>query len=257
MPSRRTPTRTSDSFARRLETELNRLGITQLAIANSLDVSPGTVSGWFNRGYIPQPRILFDLADMLGVRPEWLLEGKEPKLNERSARAGEQIISGSATISRLADPSPKPYRAGKEGLITTAGDVRPVRYIPVLSWVQAGSAVDFEQIPDDWLDMIPIPAGVTDRTPFAVQLRGDSMEPKYSDGDVAVVMPETPARNGDVVIANIEDEGCSCKIMTLVGGDPSQVKLTSYNPAYPPMEYRREQFRWIHPVHSVTKVVRR
>jgi phage repressor protein C with HTH and peptisase S24 domain len=257
MPPKRSKTRTSDSFAKRLEAELVRYGITQISVANRLGISQGTVSGWFNRGYVPQPRILFDLADMLGVRPEWLLEGKEPKLNERSQRVGEQVITDvmhlpSAALSVFRE-SASDYK--QKGVVNAVPYPAGVRMIPVLSWAQAGQAVDFAQMPDEWLELIP--AAVTDDRAFAVQLRGDSMEPKYSDGDVAIVLPNTPPRNGDLVIANIKEEGTAFKLMFLVGGDPEKIRLKSYNPTYDPMDYHRDDFHWIRPVLSVNKIVRR
>ena len=129
------------------------------------------------------------------------------------------------------------------------------RMIPLLSWAQAGMATAFEEIPEDWQEYIP--AVVTDKQAFAIQLRGDSMEPKYSDGDVAIVLPNTPSRAGDLVIAKIKEEGFAFKIMNLVGGGPEQIKLTSYNPLYEPRVLPREAFHWIYPVHSVNKLIRR
>jgi SOS-response transcriptional repressor LexA len=71
------------------------------------------------------------------------------------------------------------------------------------------------------------------------------------------VLPSIAARNGDLVIANIKEEGFAFKVMSLIGGDPQLIRLTSYNPVYQPMDFQREQFHWIHPVHTVTKHVRR
>lgn len=130
-----------------------------------------------------------------------------------------------------------------------------IRMIPVICWAQAGVATAFENIPETWEERIP--AVVEDENAFAIQIRGDSMEPKYSDGDVAVLLPGIFPRNGDLVIANVKDEGFVFKILTLVNGSPEQLRLTSYNPAYPPYDLPREKFHWIYPVDSVVKKVRR
>ena len=131
---------------------------------------------------------------------------------------------------------------------------RPLRNIPVISWAQAGEATAFEQLPSDWEELVP--SDVADEKAFGVRLRGDSMEPKFSDGDVAILLPSTPATNGEIVVANIKDQGALCKIMH-VQLDKNLVKLSSYNPAYPPTEYHREEFHWIYPVASVIKQLRR
>jgi len=135
-----------------------------------------------------------------------------------------------------------------------AGRSFGLRNLPILSWAQAGQATDFEQIPSDWDDTVP--SDVTDEQAFGVRLRGDSMEPKYSDGEIAILLPNTPPNNGDLVIANIKDQGAVCKIMH-VQLDKNLVTLSSYNPAYPPMEYHRDDFHWIIPVATVVKNLRR
>jgi SOS-response transcriptional repressor LexA len=188
---------------------------------------------------------------MLGVRPEWLVDGKEPKLNDRSKRAGEQVFSGLPLSPEMRGSEKKRIPIAENAVLYG----REPRMIPVLSWAQAGMAADFEEIPIDWQETIPSTVG--DRNAVAIMLRGDSMEPKHSEGDIAVVMPTTAARHGDLVIAKIKEEGLVFKIFNLIGGDPRRIRLSSYNPAYSPNEYGREDFHFIFPVHSVTRLTRR
>jgi SOS-response transcriptional repressor LexA len=129
-----------------------------------------------------------------------------------------------------------------------------LRNLPVLSWAQAGEATDFSEIPLDWDEVVP--SDVTDERAFGVRLRGDSMEPRFSDGDIAILLPSIPATNGETVVANLKDEGILCKIMH-VQLDKNLIKLSSYNPAYPPLERHRDQFHWIFPVSSIIKQLRR
>ena len=129
-----------------------------------------------------------------------------------------------------------------------------LRNVPILSWAQAGQAIDFEQIPSDWDEVAP--SNVSDARAFGVRLRGDSMEPKFSDGDIAILLPSTAPTNGEVVVANVKDQGVLCKIMH-VQLDKNLIKLSSYNPAYPPTEYHRDEFHWIFPVSSMIKHLRK
>jgi len=131
-----------------------------------------------------------------------------------------------------------------------AGTPHGLRNVPILSLAQAGQATDFEQIPTDWDEVVP--TDVADEFAFGVRLRGDSMEPKFAHGDIAVLLPGTPATNGDLVVANIKNQGVLCKIMH-VQLDKNLIKLSSYNPAYPPTEYHRDEFHWIYPVASMIK----
>jgi repressor LexA len=129
-----------------------------------------------------------------------------------------------------------------------------LRNLPVLSWAQAGQATDFSEIPHDWDEVVP--SDLSDERAFGVRLRGDSMEPKFSDGDIAILLPSIAATNGEIVVANLKDEGVLCKIMH-VQLDRNVIKLSSYNPAYPSLERHRDQFHWIFPVMSIIKQLRR
>jgi SOS-response transcriptional repressor LexA len=129
-----------------------------------------------------------------------------------------------------------------------------LRNLPVLSWAQAGQATEYGEIPADWDEVVP--SDISDERAFGVRLRGDSMEPKFSDGDIAILLPSIAPTNGDVVVANLKDEGVVCKIMH-VQLDKNLIILSSYNPAYPPMERHRDHFNWMFPVSSIMKQLRR
>jgi repressor LexA len=129
-----------------------------------------------------------------------------------------------------------------------------LRNLPILSWAQAGEATDFQEIPRDWDEVVP--SNVSDERAFGVRLRGDSMEPRFSDGDIAILLPSIAPTNGEIVVANIRDQGVLCKIMH-VQLDKNLVKLSSYNPAYPSTEYHRDEFHWIFPVAEIIKQLRR
>ena len=141
---------------------------------------------------------------------------------------------------------------GRGGL--PANSAYGLRRLPVLSWAQAEATINSKDIPTDWEEMVA--SDIADERAFGVRLRGDSMEPRLSDGDIAILLPGSAPTNGETVVANLKDEGMLCKIMH-VQLDQNLIKLSSYNPAYPPMERRRDQFHWIFPVTMVTRQLRR
>jgi repressor LexA len=100
-----------------------------------------------------------------------------------------------------------------------------------------------------------IPSDLRDERAFAVRLRGDAMEPKISDQDIAILSPMETAFNGEVVLANLKNEGLVCRLIHLQQ-EGSIIKLSGYNPAYPPLEYRREEFHWIVPIVSIIRNLR-
>ena len=178
-------------------------------------------------------------AELLGINRSYLSQVERGRPPGRALRDRFLLLEKSDSIK-----APKGY----------LGQSSRLRNLPILSWAQAGQATEFEQIPSDWNDTVPSDA--TDKLAFGVRLRGDSMEPKYSDGEIAILLPSTPATNGEIVVANIKDHGAVCKIMH-VQLDKHLITLSSYNPAYPPMEYHREDFHWIFPVATVIAQLRR
>ena len=109
------------------------------------------------------------------------------------------------------DPS-KP-RAIEVTLDTSTGsDVqrRPVRHIPLLGDVAAGTGVlAVEQVEE----LMPVPEYLTgDGELFMLRVRGESMiEAGIYDGDFVVVRVQPSADNGDVVVAGIPGEEATVK----------------------------------------------
>jgi len=57
------------------------------------------------------------------------------------------------------------------------GSLKGVRAIPVRSWAQAGTGADFGELPLDWEKRVA--TDCPDEHAFAVEIQGDSMEPKF------------------------------------------------------------------------------
>ena len=67
---------------------------------------------------------------------------------------------------------------------------------------------------------------------FALRVRGDSMiGVGIMDDDLVIIRQDIQARNGDIVIALLEDEA-TCKTLNIT---PDGVWLMPENPAYPPI----------------------
>jgi SOS-response transcriptional repressor LexA len=138
--------------------------------------------------------------------------------------------------------------------VSCAGTVTGVRAIPVRSWAQAGAAVDFEELPLGWEHRVA--TDCLDEQALAVEIQGDSMEPKYVQGDIAVLMPSHQPRNGSLVVARLADEGIVFKVFTARGQSPTRVfSFTSYNPVFQPIEVREGRVVWIFPVYQIVRQV--
>ena len=130
----------------------------------------------------------------------------------------------------------------------------PMRKVRVISWAQAGEAIDYEDIVD-YDDLVE--TTITDPKAFAIRIKGDSMSPRIEEGDVVVVMPSERPISGDTVIARLKDDGVICKLFHLTGKNGRTFRLTSYNLAYPQMEREEKDFHWIYPVGEQKRFLRR
>ena len=122
--------------------------------------------------------------------------------------------------------------------------------IPVLGDVAAGipieaitDVMDYEEISPDL---------VKDGSEFfALRIKGDSMEPKISDGDVVIVRKQEDVDSGQIAIVCINGESATCKkIMKHPGG----ILLQPFNTAFPPTFYTTEDILKL-PVTILGRVV--
>lgn len=132
---------------------------------------------------------------------------------------------------------------------TNEQDFRPVRerhetrLIPVVGWAHAGDATGYEELPHSWQDMVPTEC--RDPHAFAVVLEGESMEPKFSPGDLLILQPSQEAFSGCLAVCRFKDDGVVFRRVEFL---PDEIRLIALNPSYPTISYPRERFSWIYPL---------
>lgn len=118
-----------------------------------------------------------------------------------------------------------------------------VRMIPVVSWAHAGEAESYEELPKDWQDKIP--TNCTDESAFSVELHGDSMEPRFSEGDRLILMPNQKAHNGCLAVCRFKNDGVIFRRIQVIY---DRIRLLPINPMYESTEHSENEFLWIYPV---------
>ena len=120
--------------------------------------------------------------------------------------------------------------------------------IPVLGYVRAGK-------PDEALQQVlgyesrgglSAPADEL----FALRIRGDSMEPRFAEGDTVIVRRADEVPDGSICVALIGDEA-TVKKADIKNG---MIILTALNPAYEPLVFTPEQVRSL-PVKIIGRVI--
>lgn len=86
---------------------------------------------------------------------------------------------------------------------------------------------------------------------FGLQIHGDSMEPKFSEGDIVIVRQQDDAESGDIVIATANGSDATCKRLKKY---ETGIVLLSTNPNYDPMIFSNQEIVE-KPVRIIGKVV--
>ena len=121
--------------------------------------------------------------------------------------------------------------------------------IPVLGYVRAGIPIEAVE---DILDYEEISAELANTGEFfALKIKGDSMEPKISEGDVVIVRKQETIENGELAVVLVNGNDATVKRFYM---NESGVTLISSNPTYPPFIYSKKEVAEL-PVRVVGKVV--
>lgn len=122
--------------------------------------------------------------------------------------------------------------------------------IPVLGYVRAGVPLDAVEEILDWEEIHPSMAATGDF--FALKIKGDSMEPRITEGDVVIVREQPDVESGEIAIVLVNgDEGTVKKLVKYENGS---IALVAFNSTYQPMVFTPEQIENL-PVRVIGKVV--
>lgn len=121
--------------------------------------------------------------------------------------------------------------------------------IPVLGDVPAGIPIDAVTNIIDYEEISEEMARAGDH--FALRIRGDSMEPKFSEGDVVIVRKQEAVDNGQVAVVMVNGNDATVKKFYKT---PAGVMLVGNNPTFTPLNYTPEQVEQL-PVRVIGRVV--
>ena len=138
-----------------------------------------------------------------------------------------------ATVERLADVLAVniAWLSGKNAPMV-AESKKPRNLVPVYGVIRAGIPIEAIQEILDYEEISE--AMARDGEYLALRVKGDSMAPKISEGDVVIIRRQPTVENGQ--IAAVMVNGCDAALKKFYrSGD--QVTLVSLNPDYAPMVY--------------------
>lgn len=105
--------------------------------------------------------------------------------------------------------------------------------LPVIGEIAAGGPIEAYPSMEEYRAVPDLLAPSGDA--YLLRVRGDSMiEAHITDGDYVVIRPQQTARNGDIVVANVDGNNVTLKRFFREDG---RIRLQPANPQYPPQFY--------------------
>ncbi len=121
--------------------------------------------------------------------------------------------------------------------------------VPVLGYVRAGIPIEAVEEILDYEEISQEMAAQGEH--FALSIKGDSMEPKISEGDVVIVRKQDVVENGELAVVLVNGNDATVKRFYK---NDNGVTLISTNSVYPPFVYSKKDVDEL-PVRVIGKVV--
>ena len=175
-----------------------------------------------------------DMCDALDVKystfTDWVNAKKYPRIDKIEMMANYFNISKSDLVEEPVEKKNK-FAIPVLGLVRAGIPMNAVEYI-----------IDYEEISEEMARQGEF---------FGLKIKGDSMEPKISDGDVVIVRKQPDVESGEIAIVLVNgDEATIKKVQKFNGG----INLIPSNPAYDVTTYTNDLIEKL-PVQILGKVV--
>ena len=176
--------------------------MTQEELARAVGKTRNAVAQWESGATHPRPNTLEDIAGALNVSLEWLLLG-----NKNAGEYDSRQISGRPAI----------------------------KLIPVYGQPVAGINGEFA-FDGKKLFEVPCPPQLLNvKNAYGVEVAGDTMSPRYEDGEIVYIDTLRRVKKGDYVVAQImmreEDSFPTAFIKRFIRHNEKELVLTQLNPA--------------------------
>jgi repressor LexA len=163
------------------------------------------------RGYPPSVR---EIADAVGLAStsavhHHLIALEREGLLERGSRSSRALRLTERGEAELESPRRLPGSMGRVTPFRMPVE-RDVLALPVLGEIAAGQPIEAYA---DGAESLDVPRSLEARDDsYVLRVRGKSMiDDLIDDGDYVVVQPQATARDGDIVVALLEDNGVTLK----------------------------------------------
>ena len=177
------------------------------------------------RGYPPSVReiaLAVGLSSTSAVHHHLLILEREGYLERGAAQSRAIRLTPTAAIQLGLSNELMPQSVAAEAHI-----------LPIVGEIAAGGPIEAYQDASESMAVPDLLAPSGDA--YVLKVRGNSMiEEHIADGDYVLIRPQTTARNGDIVVAQVEENAVTLKRFFK---EKDKIRLQPANPNYPPQFY--------------------
>lgn len=225
------------TFGHRLRRARKAKHYTQKALAQLIGAKHNSISNWETDQNMPDAAAIESICGVLDVTPNHLLMGEEVGVTmpgrEGFTTAERALVQAYRALDTAAKGAVDALLGYYQAAVATQPVIRLVKTTSQLEWVsgriskQSVAAGFGTYLDPDAFDTRQIQRNhLTSRASFYVPVAGDSMEPRFHDGDILAVA-DVPVEQGEIGIFTVNGSG-----YVKVRGEG---KLLSLNAAYAPI----------------------
>ena len=195
------------SFGKQMRLRREEMGLSRVALAEALGVSPSAISNYENDLSSPKEDVLLRIFDALQVEPNYLFRDAYRTVGFTCTADERALIEKCRSLSPLARQTVHAVANAlceyRDELTRETGKLLEPRQIPLYR-TPAAAGYASPALGSDF-DYIACDGSVPRGAEFAVRIQGDSMEPHIPDGSVVYVNREA-LQNGDVGIFCVDGD---------------------------------------------------
>ncbi len=177
------------------------------------------------RGYPPSVREIMNavgLASTSAVHHHLQILEREGYLERGASQSRAIRLTPTAAI-----------RLGLSSELVPQSSFGDQHVLPIVGEIAAGGPIEAYQDASETISVPEMLAPSGDA--YVLKVRGDSMiDAAIMDGDYVLIRPQTTARNGDIVVAQVEDNAVTLKRFFK---EKDRIRLQPANANYPPQFY--------------------
>lgn len=189
----------------RLKEVMSDKNISQAELSRMTKINRSTISEWLSGKYEPKQDSIYIISKSLGINPAWLSGFDASKMapnndSEISSKYNKLTDTNKIKLNNYADEL-----ISHQFNVTSINAAKPIYNIEILGQVSAGPGAFLDG--NDFTEVITTPIKPPKNYDFALQVKGNSMEPTFKSNQLIYVKKCEDDCVNNIVVAEYNGVG--------------------------------------------------